>query len=173
MDRLLILNIVLISFLLFIALVDIGYKMIPNLLNILFLAFVIYYKKEVFVNIDSIFIAISCFTMPLVFIYGYGSDFLGREIFGFGDIKLIMALGILLYRPENPIFMQIYMFYLISFLPASIYCLMVYIFTKNRRKNFKHKRIAFAPFLILSFFVNYYAYDIMMEYIKNYVQIGI
>ena len=82
------------------------------------------------------------YTLPLLFLYGYLSDILNKEVFGFGDIKLLMTLGYILGYSN---FFDIYLFYLISFISASFIGIILLI-----RKT-KRKEIPFSPFLIIGF----------------------
>lgn len=166
MDRILILKIIILSLLLFVILVDIGYKAIPNTLNLLILILAISLKWN---DIENFFIGAAIYTLPLVFVYGYLSDLLNKEVFGFGDIKLVMALGLILYSSSVSMFYQVYIFYFFAFVPAAIYSILLYILTPNRKKKFKYKRIAFSPFLIISFFINYFFFDFILEILNRYV----
>ena len=90
-------------------------------------------------------------------VQGYVSDILKREVFGFGDIKLIIALGGLLYHSEINIFLQIYIFYLLVFSIATLYItfyLCIY-FCKNRVLKIRGVEIAFAPYICIAFFIIY------------------
>ena len=151
MDRILI---ILLYFLLFLVMyIDINKKYIPNILNfsILILSVFIYGLNRV----DSFFIGASCYTLPILIFYGYMSDILEREVFGFGDIKLIISVGGLLYQGEINIFLQIYIFYLLVFSLASLY-IIIYIVTsycRNKTVKIKGVEIAFAPYICIAFII--------------------
>ncbi len=134
--------------------IDINKKYIPNFLNFLLLVLAILLKQN---NLEDFFIGAGVYTLPIIILYGYGSDIMNREIIGFGDIKLIVPLGAVLYSSEVSIFFQVYIFYLITFLLASVYILFLFILKilKLIKLNLKKREIAFAPFIILSFFINY------------------
>lgn len=83
------------------------------------------------------------YTAPFTLIYGYGSDLFGRECLGFGDIKLVFSLGSLLGFKN---FYSVLLFMNITFLAASLYCILIYL-----KKREKMKEIALGPFLIIAF----------------------
>lgn len=91
MDRLLILGI-----LISIMYIDMRKMYIPNFLNILLLLMAIYYKGMEYEVIENSILGMGIYILPLLLLYGYLSDFLQREVFGFGDIKLLMSLGYIL-----------------------------------------------------------------------------
>lgn len=158
MDR--ILNILLYISLFFAIYIDIKKKYIPNFLNIfIFLLGILYLGlKEPF----NFFIAISTYSFPLILLYGYLSDFLQKEILGFGDIKLVISLAPFVYQPAINIFFQIYIFYFITFVSASIYILFLFIYTFSKHKIscLKSYELAFSPFLIISFTIlSYFKLD--------------
>ena len=100
MDRILIILLYLLLFL--VMYIDINKKYIPNILNFSILVLSIFICE--IDKIDSFFIGASCYTLPILIFYGYVSDILKKEVFGFGDIKLIIPLGGLLYQGEINIF---------------------------------------------------------------------
>ena len=153
MDRILIILLYILLFL--VMYIDINKKYIPNILNfsILILSVFIYGLNRV----DSFFIGASCYTLPILIFYGYMSDILEREVFGFGDIKLIISVGGLLYQGEINIFLQIYIFYLLVFSLASFY-IIIYIVTsycRNKTVKIKGVEIAFAPYICIAFIIIY------------------
>lgn len=82
------------------------------------------------------------YTLPLLLLYGYLSDILNKEIFGFGDIKLLLSLGYILGYTN---FFDLYLYYLISFTTASFVGIIFFISKRKKRE------IPFSPFLILAF----------------------
>ncbi|MBS9776449.1 MAG: prepilin peptidase [Fusobacterium sp.] len=135
--------------------IDINKKYIPNILNFLLFILVVFLKIN---NLENLFIGAGVYTLPIIFLYGYGSDIMKKEIIGFGDIKLIISLGAILYTVKINLFLQVYIFYLITFLVASLFILFLFIynFIKKSKINLREKEIAFAPFIIFSFVINYY-----------------
>ena len=153
MDRILIALLYILLFL--VMYIDINKKYIPNVLNFSILIL------SVFIcgidKVDIFFIGASCYTLPILIFYGYISDILKKEVFGFGDIKLIIALGGLLYHSEINIFLQIYIFYLLVFSIATLYItfyICIY-FCKNRALKIRGVEIAFAPYICIAFFIIY------------------
>lgn len=137
MDRVLIIFILLI-----IIYIDVRKLYIPNSLNLFLLIVAIFSKSFDFFTIERSIIGMGIYTLPLLFLYGYLSDILNREVFGFGDIKLLMNLGYILGYSN---FFDIYLYYLISFISAS--CIgIVFLLRKEKRKE-----IPFSPFLIIGF----------------------
>lgn len=153
MDRILIYVLYLIF--LVIMYIDTNKKYIPNLLNFFLLILCIFIRG--LDEIQLFFIGASVYTLPILLVYGYISDLLKKEAIGFGDIKLIIALGGLLYVESINLFLQIYIFYSISFISASLFIIFLYIYKLLFKKNYalKNKEIAFAPFICLSFMILY------------------
>lgn len=153
MDRILIILLYILLFL--VMYIDINKKYIPNILNfsILILSVFIYGLNRV----DSFFIGASCYTLPILIFYGYISDIFKKEVFGFGDIKLIIPLGGLLYLGEINIFLQIYIFYLLVFSLATLYIIIYIVISYCRNKSVKIKgvELAFAPYICLAFIIIY------------------
>ena len=153
MDRILIILLYILLFL--VMYIDINKKYIPNILNfaILVLSIFIYGIDKV----DIFFIGASCYTLPILIFYGYVSDILKKEVFGFGDIKLIIPLGGLLYQGEINIFLQIYIFYLLVFSLATLYIIIYIVISYCRNKSVKIKgvELAFAPYICLAFIIIY------------------
>lgn len=139
MDRVLIIFILII-----IMYIDVRKLYIPNFLNFSLLIIAIYLKKFDYEIVENSVIGMGVYTLPLIFLYGYLSDILGREVFGFGDIKLLLSLGYILGYSN---FFDVYLYYLISFISASFIGIISLI------RKYKRKEIPFSPFLILSFFI--------------------
>ena len=139
MDRVLIIFILLI-----IIYIDVRKLYIPNFLNFSLLVIAIYLKKLDYEIVENSVIGMGVYTLPLLFLYGYLTDILGREVFGFGDIKLLMSLGYILGYSN---FFDIYLYYLISFISASFVGIIFLV------GKYKRKEIPFSPFLILSFLI--------------------
>ena len=153
MDRILIILLYILLFL--VMYIDINKKYIPNILNfsILVLSIFIYGIDKV----DIFFIGASCYTLPILIFYGYISDILKKEVFGFGDIKLIIPFGGLLYQGEINIFLQIYIFYLLVFSLATLYIIIYIVISYCRNKSVKIRgvELAFAPYICLAFIIIY------------------
>ena len=153
MDRILIILLYILLFL--VMYIDINKKYIPNILNFSILVL------SIFIccidKINSFFIGASCYTLPILVFYGYISDILKKEVFGFGDIKLIISLGGLLYLGEINIFLQIYIFYLLVFSLATLYIIayIVINYCRSRKVKIKGVEIAFAPYICIAFIIIY------------------
>ena len=81
MDRILI--IIILSIIMWI---DIKKLYIPNFFNLLLLIIAVYLKTFDYEIIENSIIGMGIYTLPLLFLYGYLSDILNKEVFGFGDI---------------------------------------------------------------------------------------
>jgi leader peptidase (prepilin peptidase)/N-methyltransferase len=135
-------GILIISLLFLIIYIDIKKLYIPNTLNILLFILSIIFKGFEFNTIENSIIGMGLYPLPLLILYGYLSDLLGKEVFGFGDIKILMNFGYILGYSN---FFDIYIYYLISFISASIIGVL---FLLRREKR---KEIPFSPFLIIGF----------------------
>ncbi len=138
MDRVLIL-----LCLLLIVYIDIKKLSIPNSLTISLILIGIYYKGGDYFIVERSILGMGAYTLPLLILYGYLSDFLKKDVFGFGDIKLLLGLGYILGYTE---LYDIYLYYLISFGVGG----MVGLFLGFIRRDFKGE-VPFSPFLIMGF----------------------
>ena len=153
MDRILIILLYILLFL--VMYIDINKKYIPNILNFSILVLSIFICG--IDKVDIFFIGASYYTLPILIFYGYISDILKREVFGFGDIKLIIPLGGLLYLGEINIFLQIYIFYLLVFSLATLYIIIYIVISYCRNKPVKIRgvELAFAPYICFAFIIIY------------------
>lgn len=165
MDRILIY--LLYTLLLLIMYIDTNKKYIPNFLNILILFLSIYIKG--LCNFYEFFIGAGIFVLPSLLMYGYLSDFLKKDVLGFGDIKLIISLGGLAYLGDKSLFLQVYIFYLLSFASASLYILFLFIYkyTWNKKIILRNKQLAFSPFLCISFLVCYNFSELLEKFYEK------
>lgn len=147
MERILICIITIAILIVLIIICDIRKKIIPNVLNILFLVIAILLKKNSLEVVEKSILGAATYILPIIFIYGYLSDILQKEVIGFGDIKLIIGIGYIL---EYRSFYEIYLYYFIAFFMASIYILIYWIIFRK-----KLTLIPFAPFLLGSFIYFY------------------
>lgn len=121
---------------------DLKTKIIPDYLNlILFLLGVI---KIIFSegDFEKSIIGMGVYPLILILIYGYVSDILKREVVGFGDIKLLGAVGF--YNGYSG-FYDILILHNIIFTLGFFVALPLYIF----KKDVRDKEIAFAPFIVV------------------------
>ena len=156
MDRVLI--VILYILLALIMYIDINRKYIPNFLNFSIFGLAIFITG--LENFESFFIGSACYSLPIILIYGYLSDLLKKEVFG--DIKLIISLGGLIYNNKINLFLQVYIFYLLVFSLATIFILTLFlknIFCKKKIK-LKGRELAFAPYISLTAIImfNYLKY---------------
>lgn len=123
--------------------IDIKKLYIPNFLNLLLLMLGIYYKGTDLITIEISIIGMGVYTAPIIILYGYLSDLLKKEVFGFGDIKLLLALGYILGYTN---LYDIYIYYMIAFSLGAIMGIILGILKKDFRGE-----SPFSPFLILGF----------------------
>lgn len=138
-----VLKTLLILLLCYLCLEDIQKKEISNLGNLLFLLLSIAYMLYSGENIERILVFLSIYILPLILMYGYLSDFLQKEVLGFGDIKFIMGIGVLM--SSHSLWLSLYYFYLISFCLAAIMGVLWYGLKKE-------KEIPMLPAFCFGFF---------------------
>ena len=145
MDRNLIeitLDLFLFILLFFISLKDLKEKEIPNFLTlgIIFLGVL----KIIFLHEDfeKSFLGFGTFSIFFLFLYGYASDFLKKEIIGFGDIKLIGAAGF--YFGYSGIY-NLIIFHNIIFILGFLFLIPIFFLKKIK----KEEEIPFAPCICL------------------------
>ena len=98
----------------------------------------------------------------MLLIYGYISDLLDREVLGFGDVKLVLGFGGLLFNENYSIIFQVYIFYLFTFLLATIYILFLYVYILKKWKKLINIKFIFSSLYLLSFnlYIRYNLYFI-------------
>lgn len=138
MDRILI-----ILLLLIIIYIDIRKLYIPNILNLLLLGVAIWYRGFDYYEVEKGILGMGVYVLPLLILYGYLSDILQKEVFGFGDIKLILSMG---YVLGYTTFYDVYIYYLVAFISGAVVGLIL----GAIRKDFKGE-FPFSPFLIVGF----------------------
>lgn len=137
---------ILISFLLLaILFYDLKKMYIPNILNFTLFYTAVFSKSLDFNTIENSIIGMGVYSLPIIFIYGYVSDIVNKEVIGFGDIKLILSLGYILGYKN---FYEIYIFYMIIFISGAIFGIIL----GKLKNNFKIA-IPFSPFIILGFYI--------------------
>lgn len=129
--------------LLAIAYVDVKKMIIPNYLNLLLLFLAFLYRGTDLENIENGIIGMGVYCIPFVLIYGYLSDFMKKEVLGFGDIKLVLPLGYIMGYSNCS---EVYFFFVLSFLISTVIGVIVGI----SKKNFS-LALPFSPFIIITF----------------------
>ncbi len=86
-------SIVVVTLLIFGSMVDVDHYYIPNRvsLGIMIIGGVFSFFNGI--GIERSIIGGAVYGLPFLLIYGYGSDIFKREVMGFGDVKLAVALG--------------------------------------------------------------------------------
>jgi len=130
-----------------IVLIDIKKLIIPDILSILFLIVIIIQKGFYYSTIERSTLGMGVYILPFLFIYGYVSEFLKKELVGFGDIKLLMGIG---YYMGYQSFYELYVYYFVTFLLATIFIITSFIIFRKIKRE-----IPFAPFLLISFIYFY------------------
>lgn len=141
----LITNLLVIILLIIISVIDLKKLYIPNFLTVALIIIGLIYNQFIKDNLLNSFLGMGVYSIPFSLIYGYVSDLLDKEVLGYGDIKLAMGVGAYLGFTN---FQNMYLFFLISYITASVYC--VYILLKNRGSKKQNIQIPFAPFISIS-----------------------
>lgn len=137
-----ILDFFLIIFFILISFNDIKNKIIPNILTLGILGLGIIKIIFLDVNFENSFLGMGVYPLFLILIYGYLSDFLKKDVLGFGDIKLLGAIGF--YFGYLDLY-NLIILYNIIFILAFLYIVPFFFFKKINR----NKEIPFAPFICL------------------------
>lgn len=109
-------------------------------LSFLLLSFLLSFSEGV--PWQNSIVSMALFPFPLLFLYGYLSDYCGKEVLGFGDIKALMGFGAALSSLE--LWKTFYAFYLLSFSLASLFGL--YLFFRFRKKE-----VPMLPFFSMTY----------------------
>lgn len=141
MERLLIS--IYIFLLLAVAAIDFRKYYIPNLLNILILAAGIFYQGYCREDLPGALIGAGVLSLPFLILYGYVSDFMDRDVIGFGDIKLVMGIGSF---TGIEVLEKWELFFLLTFISASLYGIGLMLLKKQGMGT----KIPMAPFISLS-----------------------
>ena len=92
------------------------------------------------------FLGMASYVFPVLLLYFF-SDFITKEIIGFGDIKLMSAVGgFLSYSGLR----NLLYFYEVLYISAGFFSLILIFFKKRKLESY----IAFAPFIFFSVFIN-------------------
>lgn len=145
MDRFIV-NFIFIIILILISVKDIKYKIIPDSLTV---GIILLGVIKIFLGYGSFeksVIGMGVYPIIFIIIYGYISDIFKRELIGFGDIKLMGAIGF--YKGYSNIFDIIFVYNTI-FIFGFIFILIAF-FIKKIGKN---TQIPFAPFISLGFLI--------------------
>lgn len=135
----------------YICLVDIKKKIIceKSFLFLIILGFIVSCIEK---DITNFYIGICVFSMPLLILY-ITEDYINKELIGFGDIKLTMAIGgFLKYKMIE----DVINFYFILYLISGIIAIFLVIYFKFNNKKIKY--IPFAPFIVVTYIIFIYFY---------------
>lgn len=125
----------------------IDYKLykIPNRLSLLILILkvikIIFYNY----NFENSVIGLGVYPLILLFLYGYCSDLIGKELIGFGDIKLVGSIGF--YLGYKSLYNIIYYYNIICLVGITLCFIIIKIIKKE---NIRGIKIPFAPIVCLS-----------------------
>lgn len=122
---------------------DIKKMIIPNRLTLLLLSLSVILKGNNYLIIENSILGMGTYLLPFLIIYGYVSDFIKKDAIGFGDIKLMMSFGYILGYSD---IINIYLFFIYSFILGSIVGIFIAIF--KRKLDFQ---LPFSPFLSIIF----------------------
>lgn len=108
------------------------------------------YNKKLDISFEEGVLGGSVYILPFLFIYGYISDFYGKECLGFGDIKLLFFFGILLtYKGLG----ELILYFNCLTITSLLYFLLLL------KKYNKDKMIPFGPSIIVSSWLFYFFRD--------------
>lgn len=121
---------------------------IPDALNL----FILLLKgiKIFFFNysFENSIIGFGVYPIILLVIYGYVSNIVGKELIGFGDVKLLSSIGF--YIGYSSLFAVVY-YYNIICLVGIVLCYVILKIVK--KKEIRGIQIPFAPIVCLALFV--------------------
>lgn len=138
-----------------IACIDYDCMYIPNsLLIVLFCLAIAMILFCPFTNIYSHLIGLALGGGILLLIYGVGYALIKREVVGFGDVKLMAVLGLLLGW-ENILFT-----YVFGFVVA---CIVLVVVRAVKKDKTKFKEYPFAPFLVFSAIIALFCGEIIFN----------
>lgn len=157
MDRSIIKNIL--DFLFVLTLLSIGIKdfkdkIIPDFFNFILLGLG---TLKIFLlnnDFEKSIIGMGVYPLILIFIYGYVSEIVKKDVVGFGDIKLLGAVGF--YNGYSGLY-DMLILHNIIFTAGLIIILPFYIF----KKEIRNKEIPFAPFIVLGVLIFNFAGDFL------------
>lgn len=132
--------------LMYIFVIDIKRKIIPER-GFLMLLLIGFLKALYFNSLIEYYLGICAFSMPLLFLY-IVEDYVKKELIGFGDIKLMIAVGGLLTYKN---IMKVADFYILLYISGGIFSVFLLMYLKIRRK--KAEYIAFGPFIIITYII--------------------
>lgn len=135
-------RIVIIIILIAISIIDFRKTYIPNPLTLSLIIIGIFYNGFFKNNLERAILGMGMYSILFSLIYGYFSDLLGKEVLGYGDVKLSMGVGAYLgyTNLEN-----IYNFFMYSFLVGAMYA--VFLLIKFKKRDIQ---IPFGPFISIS-----------------------
>lgn len=133
------------TILLAVSFIDIETHIIPDRCYIILLVTGFIYSVFC-ADTETWFLGASSYGLPVLLLYS-ASDFIKKEVIGFGDVKLICAVGgFLSYSGLKNLFW----FYEILYISAGIFSIFLIFFRKRTLKCY----IAFGPFICFSSFIN-------------------
>lgn len=132
-----------------IILIDVKNKIIPeeSVIILLIISLVSAVQNN---DLEKYYIGICAYAMPLIVLYIL-EDYVKKTLIGFGDIKLMMAIGGLL-KYENA--ENVINFYMLLYILSGIIVFLFMFFKKWKKCEY----IPFAPFIIASYiiFINFF-----------------
>ncbi len=135
-------SIVVVTLLIFGSMVDVDHYYIPNRvsLGIMLMGGIFSFFNGI--GIERSIIGGAVYGLPFLLIYGYGADICKREVMGFGDVKLAVALGTLMGYINLFI---VHIFITTSFVIGAAMGLLMMVLKKKGRGD----EIPFGPYIAL------------------------
>lgn len=131
------------TLLIFGTMVDLDHMYIPNRVSIGIMIIGLIYSSIYGLGIESSVIGGAIYGLPFLLIYGYGADLYKKEVMGFGDVKLAVAIGTFLGYIN---LYTVHMFITVAFVVGAIVGVTM---IKLKGKS-KMDEIPFGPYIAIS-----------------------
>jgi len=135
-------SVVVVTLLIFGSMVDIDRYYIPNRVSLGIMILGAGFSLFNGIGIERSMIGGAVYGLPFLLIYGYGADICKREVLGFGDVKLAVALGTLMGYVN---FFIVHIFITVSFVIGAVVGIGMMIVKKKGRGD----EIPFGPYIAL------------------------
>jgi len=135
-------SIITVTLLIFGSMVDLDHYYIPNRVSLGIMGMGLIFSLVNGIGIERAILGGAIYGLPFLLIYGYGADIWKREVLGFGDVKLAVALGTLMGYVNLFI---VHIFITISFLIGAVVGVTLMLTKKKGRGD----EIPFGPYIAI------------------------